>query len=82
MPTIASHHDQPLGAWSQPVAGAEKLPGNHHFLAVGSGEGGVRKPTVSVNLAFALRQFGSRIGLVDADVLGSSIPGILGLALL
>jgi ATP-binding protein involved in chromosome partitioning len=79
MPTIASHHDHPPGASSQPAAGAEKLPGIRHVIAVGSGKGGVGKSTVSVNLAFALQQIGSRIGLVDADILGPSIPGMLGL---
>jgi ATP-binding protein involved in chromosome partitioning len=82
MPTTDSHHDHhhARGASSQPAAGAEKLPGIRHIIAVGSGKGGVGKSTVSVNLAFALQQVGSRIGLVDADVLGPSIPGMLGLA--
>jgi ATP-binding protein involved in chromosome partitioning len=59
--------------------GPEKLPGITHVIAVGSGKGGVGKSTVSVNLALALQRIGGRIGLVDADVLGPSIPGMLGL---
>src|SRR5258705_9113566 len=67
------------GPSSQPSAGPEKLPGIRHLIAVASGKGGVGKSTISVNLAFALQQIGGRIGLVDADVLGPSIPGMLGL---
>ena len=62
-----------------PSTSPEKLPGIRHLIAVGSGKGGVGKSTVSVNLAFALQQIGGRIGLLDADVLGPSIPGMLGL---
>ncbi len=81
MQTPDSHPglDHATGAAPQPSALPEQLPGIRHLIAVGSGKGGVGKSTVSVNLALALQQVGGRIGLMDADVFGPSIPGMLGL---
>jgi len=55
------------------------IPGVHHVIAVASGKGGVGKSTVAVNLALALRALGQRVGLLDADVYGPSVPLMLGL---
>ncbi len=77
MASIGSRQDQNQGPGAS--TGAESLPGIRHLVAVGSGKGGVGKSTVAVNLALSLKQIGGSIGLVDADVLGPSIPGMLGL---
>jgi ATP-binding protein involved in chromosome partitioning len=50
-----------------------------HLVVVGSGKGGVGKSTVSVNLAVALAQRGLRVGLLDGDAYGPSVPLMLGL---
>ncbi|MEZ6087192.1 MAG: Mrp/NBP35 family ATP-binding protein [Pirellulaceae bacterium] len=49
-------------------------------IAVGSGKGGVGKSTVAASLAQCLQRFGSKVGLMDADVYGPSIPHLLGLS--
>jgi ATP-binding protein involved in chromosome partitioning len=48
-------------------------------VAVGSGKGGVGKSTIAVSLALALKRFGSKVGLLDTDVYGPSVPHLLGL---
>ncbi len=61
-----------------PVSKPKLLPGVKRVVAVASGKGGVGKSTLAANLAAALAASGSRVGLLDADVYGPSIPTIFG----
>ncbi len=73
---------------SQPSAGAasgsnpwsqqNRVPGIRRVLAIASGKGGVGKSTVSVNLACAMSHLGLRVGLLDCDIYGPSIPLMMG----
>jgi ATP-binding protein involved in chromosome partitioning len=54
------------------------IPGVRNVVPVGSGKGGVGKSTVAANLAVALAGTGARVGLMDADIYGPSIPTIMG----
>ena len=55
------------------------LPGVKNIIMVASGKGGVGKSTVSVNLAIGLAEEGARVGLLDADIYGPSVPIMLGI---
>lgn len=59
--------------------GGKVVPNVKHVIAVASGKGGVGKSTVAANLAVALAQAGARVGLMDADVYGPTVPILMGL---
>jgi ATP-binding protein involved in chromosome partitioning len=67
-------HDRPPGKLGQIGLEAKSV------IAVGSGKGGVGKSTIAASLAIGLARAGSRVGLLDADVYGPSVPHLLGLS--
>jgi ATP-binding protein involved in chromosome partitioning len=82
--TVEMTAQQPPQQGQMPMAGGPAAParpqiaGVKHIVAVGSGKGGVGKSTVAVNLACALTQLDQRIGVMDADIYGPSVPKMMG----
>ena len=80
-PSQAKGHSHASHAHEQPRTpqGAIQISGVKAIVAVASGKGGVGKSTVAVNLALALAKLGRRVGLLDADIYGPSIPRMMGI---
>jgi ATP-binding protein involved in chromosome partitioning len=67
------------GGSPSPWANQSAVPGVKRVIAIASGKGGVGKSTVAVNLACALQRLGGRVGLLDCDIYGPSIPLMMGI---
>jgi len=72
-PQAAGPGQQPSAMQTSPVKGIKQI------IAVASGKGGVGKSTCSVNLALALQSLGKKVGVLDADLYGPSVPKLLGI---
>jgi ATP-binding protein involved in chromosome partitioning len=76
----ASAHRPPPGPGpASPMSKQSEIPGIAAIIAVASGKGGVGKSTTALNLALGLRDLGLRVGLLDADIYGPSVPRLTGI---
>jgi ATP-binding protein involved in chromosome partitioning len=73
-PQGAPQSAAPQSPWAQ----QQKVPGIRRIIAVASGKGGVGKSTVSANLACGLQHLGAKVGLLDCDIYGPTIPLMMG----
>jgi ATP-binding protein involved in chromosome partitioning len=71
---------QPQGPAGGRAGGKIALPGVRSIVAVASGKGGVGKSTTAANLALGLKRLGLKVGVLDADIYGPSMPRMLGIA--
>jgi ATP-binding protein involved in chromosome partitioning len=74
-----SAHRPPQSPAGSPMSKQAEIPGIAAVIAVASGKGGVGKSTTALNLALGLRDLGLRVGLLDADIYGPSVPRLAGI---
>ncbi len=74
---VAAH--KPPQSPASPMSKQSEIPGVAAVIAVASGKGGVGKSTTALNLALGLRDLGLRVGLLDADIYGPSVPRLTGI---
>src|ERR1700727_376466 len=74
---VAAH--KPPQSPASPMSKQAEIPGIAAVIAVASGKGGVGKSTTALNLALGLRDLGLRVGLLDADIYGPSVPRLTGI---
>ncbi len=77
VPPVAAH--RPPQSPASPMSKQSEIPGVSAVIAVASGKGGVGKSTTALNLALGLRDLGLRVGLLDADIYGPSVPRLTGI---
>jgi ATP-binding protein involved in chromosome partitioning len=77
VPNVSDH--RPAQGAVSPMSRQAEIPGVAAVIAVASGKGGVGKSTTALNLALGLRDLGLRVGLLDADIYGPSVPRLTGI---
>ncbi len=77
VPNVSAH--RPAQGAPSPMSRQAEIPGIAAVIAVASGKGGVGKSTTALNLALGLRDLGLRVGLLDADIYGPSVPRLTGI---
>jgi ATP-binding protein involved in chromosome partitioning len=77
VPHVSAH--RPAQGAGSPMSRQAEIPGVSAVIAVASGKGGVGKSTTALNLALGLRDIGLRVGLLDADIYGPSVPRLTGI---
>jgi ATP-binding protein involved in chromosome partitioning len=79
VPHVSTHKPPQNPASGSPMSRQAEIPGIAAVIAVASGKGGVGKSTTALNLALGLRDLGLRVGLLDADIYGPSVPRLTGI---